>query len=235
MCLLLEDIIPIQNPGWVLSVLGLAFSIMTSTTVCAQSFSQKNQETITVAAKGSLGQKMPNEFNRIDCSMDLKDRRISTAYQDACHVLLEENSCSKFFVHPNAAVIALRALVQHMQQKPFNERFIGMRMFGRYNLIYDHKWNVTYRLFEKTVLNLDGPFFSQKSFPAQPDVPNIGQFRPNSREARVTILLHEVGHLVRGNDGGWLLQNDAGDISKSSENTDLIIKHCREQINHLAP
>jgi hypothetical protein len=166
------------------------------------------------------------------CSITgLNDRPMEIAYKDACLALLDENPCSRFFGGPGMAIKALNDLVQHIQKSVLENRHLGMRMSGHYDLVLNKMSGNTYRLFEKAILNLNGPFYSEKVFPSQPRVPNIGQFKPNSREARVTILLHELGHMMRGVDDNWLLPDDSKNINLSSENTDLIIKRCGSQIN----
>jgi hypothetical protein len=58
----------------------------------------------------------------------------------------------------------------------------------------------------------------------------IAYFQPNTKEARATILLHELGHLVRTADYSWLLKDDGTDLEQSRKNTDVVLKICRAQI-----
>jgi hypothetical protein len=238
-----------QNTGSILAItLRLAISVMlTALTLCAQQMGQGNPELIIngrvardnhEAAKELNGAglpKLPEEQPRNICLITgLGDRLIEIAYKDACQTLLVANSCSTFFGGHGVAIKALNDLVQHMQKGALADRHIGMRMSGVYNLVPNNTTGNTYRLFEKATLNLNGPFYSKKSFPSQAWVPNIGPFKPDSREARVTILLHELGHMLRGEDKNWLLPDDSKDVNRSSENTDLIIKRCGNQINMLS-
>jgi hypothetical protein len=64
-------------------------------------------------------------------------------------------------------------------------------------------------------------------------VPAIGDFAPNTREARVTILLHELGHLVAKTHQAWLLPNDGNNQLLSNKNTQQILAACGEQIKEL--
>jgi len=50
----------------------------------------------------------------------------------------------------------------------------------------------------------------------------------------MVVFLHELGHLVRGDDNKWLLTDDGDDSSQSLDNTERIISACREQITSLA-
>jgi hypothetical protein len=43
------------------------------------------------------------------------------------------------------------------------------------------------------------------------------------------MLLHELGHLIRG-PAGWLLPNDGGDAALSDRNTRTVESRCSEQL-----
>jgi hypothetical protein len=47
------------------------------------------------------------------------------------------------------------------------------------------------------------------------------------------MLLHELGHLLRGPDGRWLLPDDGGNEVQSATNTMTIMDKCSEQIKSL--
>jgi hypothetical protein len=202
--------------------------MLTALTLCAQ---QTGQKELNDPGLSNPREEQPKNICLI---AGLNDRLIEKAYKDACRTLLVANPCSWFFGGPGVAIEALNNLVQHTQKSALVNRHLGMRMSGGYNLVPNNTSGNTYRLFKKATLNLNGPFYNEKSFPSQASVPNIGPFKPNSREARVTILLHELGHMMRGEDEKWLLLDDADDVSRSSENTDLIIKRCGNQIKILS-
>jgi hypothetical protein len=61
----------------------------------------------------------------------------------------------------------------------------------------------------------------------------IGRFPSETRAARALILLHEIGHLVQGGDGRWLLPNDGHDAGQSGRNSNTVENYCREQLNAL--
>jgi hypothetical protein len=87
-------------------------------------------------------------------------------------------------------------------------------------------------MFEKVDVNLNGLFF-RGNFMNQPRVPSIGGFAPNTREARVTVLLHELGHLVKGSDKRWLLPDDGDNELQSVANTVRILEACRASIKQV--
>jgi hypothetical protein len=47
------------------------------------------------------------------------------------------------------------------------------------------------------------------------------------------ILLHELGHLIEGEDGTWLLPDDGLNGPQSKANTLRVQQACREQLNKL--
>jgi hypothetical protein len=91
----------------------------------------------------------------------------------------------------------------------------------------------SYRLFQKAEVNLDGPFYLGNGLPGRQLVHNVGRYSPNTREARVALLLHELGHLIRKDNGDWVLPNDGYDFGVSRENTDRVIAVCSKQIEAL--
>ena len=110
---------------------------------------------------------------------------------------------------------------------------VSIEMSGLTRTVKSMRTGVSYRLFDKAVINTAGPFYNMKLSVASPTVPNVGSFRPNSPEARATILLHEMGHLIQGADGHWLLPNDGNNAEQSKQNTATIEDRCGEQIKEL--
>ena len=90
-----------------------------------------------------------------------------------------------------------------------------------------------YRLFDKVSINRNGPFYRRKYFISQPSVSGVGRFEPNTKEARVLMFLHELGHVIQGQGGDWLLPDDARDEALSRDNTRKIENVCGNQIKNL--
>jgi hypothetical protein len=61
-------------------------------------------------------------------------------------------------------------------------------------------------------------------------VPPVANYQPNTRQTRLAVLLHELGHLVRGADKKWLLVDDGKDLGLSIRNTEHVVDVCREEI-----
>ncbi|MBA2528097.1 MAG: hypothetical protein H0V18_20280 [Pyrinomonadaceae bacterium] len=110
---------------------------------------------------------------------------------------------------------------------------IGMRMSGSTTNIHDARTKKHYRIFDRVSLNSNGPFYRKKAAVWDPTMPNVGTFQPNTKEARVLMLLHELGHVIKGSDGLWLLPNDGKDEGLSRANSYRIENVCEDEINSL--
>ena len=157
---------------------------------------------------------------------------LERAYQDTAGILDQPNGCSQFFGGPGSARV-LDELVVRLQEHSSNNCRTGLRMSGSFETHVDSESGVMYRLFVDAELNTIGPFYKSKVFPAEPLVPNVGSFRPNTRGARVLILLHELAHLVKGSNGTWLIPDDGDDAQLSRLNTLAVESKCKQQIRAL--
>jgi len=155
---------------------------------------------------------------------------LQKAYVDAYSILSHVNSCSNFF-GGSAAINALNGLTQSMQTT-LMQRDIIVIMKGN-TMIFTDPSGFSYRLFQRAEINLNGPFYAGNQLPGRAIIPRVGKFEPNTREARVAALLHEVGHLVRGVDGRWLLPDDGWNSDVSRANTEKVIAICGGEIRQL--
>ena len=156
---------------------------------------------------------------------------VDRAYLDVFTILNEDSSCSRFFGGRNA-IAALNEMVAGLKPRYFDHD-IAIRMTGQTTLVQSHVTGFTFRLFERMELNMAGSFFrapspSERHFIITPIYP------ANSRETRMVVFLHELGHLVRGDDNKWVLTDDGDDSRRSLDNTERIVSACREQIKSLA-
>lgn len=154
--------------------------------------------------------------------------QLKTAYADTLEVLSDEGECSAFFGGPDKARQVLDRLVESLSGESMADPAVGIRMKGHYMTVNDMKTGASYRLFEKARINSDGPFF-QDSHRGRP-LPTCGGFEPNTRGARAVMLLHELGHLVRGADGDWLLPNDGHNLQQGLRNTRVVESKCGARI-----
>ncbi|HEY3025039.1 MAG TPA: hypothetical protein VGJ55_02685 [Pyrinomonadaceae bacterium] len=157
---------------------------------------------------------------------------LERAYLDTAGILNQPSSCSQFFGGTESRKV-LDELVMRLREHSINDCRTGVRMSGLFADYVDSESGVFYRLFAEAELNTGGPFYKAKVFPAEPFVPNVGSFRPNTREARVLILLHELAHLIKGRDGTWLIPDDGGNPQLSRQNTRTVETQCGQQIRAL--
>lgn len=155
---------------------------------------------------------------------------LEQAFEDAISILSENNSCSRFYGDTKTAAEVLRRLSTQFQLHLLRDSRTGIEMSGNFTYFDQTEKHGGYRLFAAATINTRGPFFKAKVFPVEPYVPPIGSFLPNTREARVLMLLHELAHLVKGQDGNWLIPDDGNAPALSKQSTALIESQCRAQI-----
>ncbi len=165
-------------------------------------------------------------------SLPARPSPIDKAYADAYTILSENNACSNFFGGPRLATVVLNALRPRLETAlvPSN---VGIVMSGSVISATDAGTGLAYRLFKKAQVNLTGPFFRSANNQSQTFFRNIGRYPANTRKARVLMLLHELGHLVPGANGGWLLPDDADNHVQVYVNTDTVMARCGEQLESL--
>lgn len=151
------------------------------------------------------------------------------AYADALAALKTENSCSRFFGGPRLAVTALNGLALRLRSRALGPGPLGIVMSGDFTVYRDTATGETYRLFEEAVINSSGPFLSRVPAHGAARM-QVGRFPAETRQAKALLLLHELGHLVGGPGGGWILPNDGGDPRQSERNTQAVESRCLKQL-----
>ena len=162
-----------------------------------------------------------------------EDEALREAYLDAYGILRSENSCSAFYGGAAASLAVLNRMVGAIRKEELKEVGVGMRMSGEVTYVKDSRTGAQYRLFGKMTLNARGIFYDRTRFRA-----SLGRDDPllvNSevRQMRVTVLLHELAHLVEGPDGRWLIPNDGGDAHQSLLNTRAVMERCGRHVRSL--
>ena len=161
-----------------------------------------------------------------------KDWELTQAYSDVFKILSDENTCSDFYGGPRRATTVLNGFVPLVQSHRLLKE-LSFEMTGRPRIIHNPITGLSYRLFDRAIVNSDGSFYhrrldSLRRFPA-----DVGSFPPGTRQARALILLHELGHLMEGDDGAYLLPDDGHDGALSNRNTLLVQHACRMQLETL--
>jgi hypothetical protein len=158
---------------------------------------------------------------------DRKLNDLDKAYLDAFTILRDENACSRLYGGP-VAIEALNELMRVIRPS-YLDRNVAVRMSGPTTMYRNAVTGFSFRMFEKAEINKEGSFYRGNA-PSQRRVPLVADFQPNTRQTRVVLLLHELGHLVRGTDNQWLLSDDGHDIGLSAKNTRYVVDTCRTEI-----
>lgn len=153
------------------------------------------------------------------------------AYAEAFRILSEDNPCSRFFGGAGYALDVLNRMAARMRARPLGDPTTCVVMRGDYTIIKEGRTGGTFRVFEEVTVNSAGPL----SFTPPPATlkMTVGSFPARTKRGWVLVLLHEVGHLVRGPQGRWLLPNDGGDELLSRRNTRLVESHCLGQLTSI--
>jgi len=181
-----------------------------------------------VTAKANASEPLP----AMPSPLIAEDKVLASAYYDTMSILSTVNRCSEFFGGAESAVDAFGELmgkVKKAQEAPW----IGIKMSGEITNFYNARTKASYRLFDKVALNTNGPFYRNAGPRMLPAAVRLGSFEPNTREARVLIFLHELGHMMKGAQGKWLLPNDGTDEGLSLKNSATIENICGEEIHGL--
>ncbi len=164
--------------------------------------------------------------------MIIEDRIVGSAYYDVLGILMASNSCSDFFGGSPVSLDVFNSFMGRVK-KDHLPVTIGMRMSGPITSVVNTSTKTAYRLFDRVSINANGPFYRGTASKSEPTIPHIGRFSPNSREVRVLMLLHELGHLIKGAEGNWLLPDDGNDTELSIANSQKIDDVCGDQIREL--
>ena len=161
-----------------------------------------------------------------------KDWDLTRAYSDVLTILSDQNTCSSFYGGPRVATTVLNDFFTHVKAQPMS-REVSFQMMGRPRLLRDSTTGVRYRIFDTVMVNTYGSFYQRRPFCTHRFPSDVGIFGPGTRRARALILLHELGHLIQGEDGTWLLPDDGLNGSQSKANTLRVQQACRAQLQTL--
>jgi hypothetical protein len=152
------------------------------------------------------------------------------SYVDIYNILKDENSCSEFFGGPVQAIEVFNELARRLKKVSLGDRTIAVQMTGEFGYYKNNRSGASYRMFDRATWNVDGPLNRMNHLSSRGSIKNIGSFHPRSRQAKALVFLHELGHLVQGSDGNWLLPNDGNNVAVSQQNTKRIEDICSKQL-----
>ena len=160
------------------------------------------------------------------------DSLLKRAYHDVFEMLSKPNQCSEFYGGPDKAIFVLNKFVVRITKSQL-PKDVSFAMKGPIVSNDSQASDISYRLFEKTIINTSGSFYQTKAFETQPSMPPIGKFPAGTRPARALILLHELGHLIQGPNHDWLLRDDGMKLNLSRHNTEIVQQACRRELDLL--
>ena len=161
------------------------------------------------------------------------DALFRQAYEDVYLILSRENECSRLYGGAAPAAYVFNQLAARFKSARIGGSRVAGRMGGGTMTVSHAPSGLKFRLFEQAVLNTDGAFYRWQGRRPDERVPRVGSFAPDTRGARALILLHELGHVVKGDGGRWLLEDDGADTSQSELNTEIVEEHCLSQLRAL--
>ena len=158
-----------------------------------------------------------------------KDWDLNQAYTDVFRILNDQNTCSSFYGGPRVAITVLKDFFTVVKAQPLPLE-ISFQMVGRPRLLQDEVTGARYRLFDTAMVNTNGSFYQRRTDSLHNFPSDVGSFRPGTRRARALILLHELGHLIEGEDGTWLLPDDGVNGLQSKANTLRVQQACHVEL-----
>jgi len=165
-------------------------------------------------------------------TIEKKDWDLTRAYSDVFKILSDQNDCSSFYGGSRVATTVLKDFFMHIKPQPLSNE-VSFQMAGRPRVLRDDATGVRYRIFDTAMVNSEGSFYKRRPVVSDRFPADVGIFGPGTRRARALILLHELGHLIEGNDGTWLLPDDGLNGPKSKANTLRVQQACQAQLKTL--
>jgi hypothetical protein len=194
------------------------------------------------ASSPAYSQSTSSDDDRVALELAALGKRGDTivrAREQVLEILQDENACTAWFqeVDPDAAEV-FRSL--HFELEMDGPSYVyGMRDVERGELL-KHPWaarSIEYGGRNSTILlNANGPFFNRSSVVMQLDhrgmllrpegirLLTTSSYEGNTPGARITILLHELGHII-----GRLPEDDDSWDGRSSRNTSEMLRHCKAE------
>ena len=195
---------------------------------------------VLLAPSRSYAEHTPKQDDRVELellSLGKRGNTIARARGQVMEILQDGNACSAWFqeTDPNPAEV-FRSLHFELDMRG-NSYIYGMKD-NQQGQLFRHPWGA--KSIENAgrnstiLLNVSGPFFNHSSVVLQLDprglmprpdgirLLTIASYVGNTPEARITLLLHELGHII-----GRLPEDDDSWDGRSSRNTEEVLRHCK--------
>jgi hypothetical protein len=198
---------------------------------------------LSFASSRSYSECTPNDDDRVAlelASLGKQGETIARARRQALEILQNGNACTAWFQEADPAPAEVfRSL--HLELESKGPDYINGSRDDEGGLHFRHPWAA--EAFEYggrnsiVRLNANGAFFKRASIVMQADPegapPRFAGFRQlvippyagNTPEAQITILLHELGHVV-----GLLPADHDPGSDQSSRNTSELLRHCQAEV-----
>lgn len=199
------------------------------------------------ATSVAFSQSLTQDDQQIQSELAAMDKRgaiIARAREQVLAILETENSCTAWFREADADPAGVfRSL--HYEIEKDKPSFVLRMADGHQGQLFKQPWAAS--SFEhggrnSTVsLNPNGLFFKSSQPVVELDMGGsptrmmgfraltLGSFRGNSNEAQITTLLHELGHIT-----GRLPEDDDSWDGRSSRNTQVVLRYCKDEIREFA-
>jgi hypothetical protein len=195
----------------------------------------------------SYSEGTPNQDDRVVLELSALGKHgdtIARARGQVLEILQNGNACTTWFQEADSAPADVFESLHFELEMSGPAYIFGMKDNVRGQLLKHPwaAWSSEYGGRNSTIhLNANGPFFNRASTIMQLDPrglsPRLGGNRPlvissytgNTPEAQITILLHELGHII-----GRLPEDGDSWDGRSSQNTSEVLRHCKIEVRAAA-
>jgi hypothetical protein len=206
------------------------------TTTCSHSGGSQR----SIACNNEDSTQLPTELS----GLGQRGGLISRTREQTLQILQSDNICAAWFKEADPdAVEVFGSLHYQLYESGPSDIYILRNNFGE--ILFKYPWGARSRENagrDSTIeINSNGPFFVRKSrltvgdpvigivpsFGLEPII--IGPYTGTTTEARIAIMLHELGHII-----GRLPKDDDSLDGRSSQNTAEVLRYCKKEIRQAA-
>lgn len=202
---------------------------------------------VLFAPSQSYSECAPNHEERVELELSALGKQgdtIARARGQVHEILQYENGCAVWFqeADPDATEVFLSL---HFKLEMRGPSYIYSMKDNERGQLFKHPWaasSIEKGGRDSTIqLNANGAFFNNTSRimqldpremfmqPSGSSTLTISRYNGDTPEAQITILLHELGHII-----GRLPEDDDSWDGRSSRNTAEVLRHCKTEIRATA-